>query len=246
MRKIKTVFLSSILVWSFLVSAQDEGETFTIDGANGFSSEETAIPTSNSGVKLSEAYPEEINSKNYPDMIDSFDYPEIEIKELVNIMGELTGKRFITPDKLSGKASIQSKDPITVAEAWQAFLSVLQMNDLTIVPAGKFLKIVKSREAAKMSIETYTGEYFPNSDQMITKIIKLKYIPVDELEKALKDLRSKDGEMKSYEPTNSIIITDYGSSVEKLLRIIEELDVPGFEENMKVIPVKYAVAKRYC
>jgi len=216
---------------------------YDLEGAGGYKTEENASPKSKDGVKFSEAYPEEINAKNYPDMLDTFDYPNADIKDLVIVMSELTGKRFIMSDKISGKISIISKEPISVAAAYKAFLSALQMNNLTVVPSGKFLKIVGTRDAIKDSIETYTGDYFPDSDQMITKIIKLKYIPVGDLDKSLRSLYSKDGDLKTYEPTNSIIISDYGSNVEKIIGIIKELDVPGFEEKMEVIKIQYAQAK---
>lgn len=218
-------------------------DTFEVKGAQGYTSEETKIPKSKKGVKFSDAYPEEINSKNYPNVIDTFDYPEIEIKDMVLVMAELTGKRFITGSDVKGKISIVSKDPITVAEAYKAFLSALRMNNLTIVPSGKFLKIIRENDAPKSPVETYTGEYFPDADQVITKILKLKYIPAGELDKALRALYSRAGDLKVYEPTNSLIITDYGSNVEKMVNIINELDVPGFEEKMEVIPIKFAKSK---
>lgn len=221
----------------------DNQKTYQLEGAGGYKTKEVQSPKSKSGVKFSEAYPEEINSENFPDMLDTFDYPNVEIKDLVQVMSELTGKRFIMADKIAGRISIMSPGPITIAEAYKAFLSALQMNDLTVVPSGAFLKIVRTRDATKDSIETYTGDYFPAADQMITKIIKLEYIPVAELDKSLRSLYSKDGDLKTYEPTNSLIISDYGSNVEKILGIIKELDVPGFEEKMEVIKIKYAQAK---
>jgi general secretion pathway protein D len=236
--------LSLSLLVTSAASAQTNPGTFQVKGAGDYTSEETAVPKSKkTGVKMSEAYLEEINTKNFPDMIDTFDYPDIEVKEMIKIMGELTGKRFIYSDKISGKVSIISKEPISVAEAWKAFLSSLQMNDLTIVRSGKFLKVIKSRDATKSNIETYSGSYFPDADQMITKIIKLKYIPVGELDKSLRSLYSKDGDLKPYEPTNSLIVSDYGSNIEKIIGIIRELDVPGFEEKMEVIPIQFAKAK---
>lgn len=242
MNKIGIIFLAFIAL-SANVSYGQSLRTFEVKGAKGYSTEETVGPKSKSGVKFSEAYPEEINEKNYPDMIDTFDYPSIEIKDLVNVMAELTGKRFIMSDKVSGKISINSKEPISVAAAYKVFLTALQMNDLTVIQAGKFLKIIKSRDAIKQSVETYSGRYFPISDQMIIKIVKLRYIPAAELVKSLRSLYSKDGDIKEYEPTNSLIISDWGSNVEKIIRIIKELDVRGFEEKMEVIPIKYAKAK---
>ncbi|MCB0362410.1 MAG: type II secretion system secretin GspD, partial [Bdellovibrionales bacterium] len=92
-------------------------------------------------------------------------------------------------------------------------------------------------------IETYSGSYFPNTDQLITRIIKLKYISAAEVNKQLRILPSKDGEMVPYEPTNSIIISDYGSNIERVMNIINQLDVPGFEEQLTVIRIRYAKAK---
>ncbi|MCB0407362.1 MAG: type II secretion system secretin GspD, partial [Bdellovibrionales bacterium] len=106
-----------------------------------------------------------------------------------------------------------------------------------------FLKIKTARNAQRDSIETYSGDYCPNSDQMITRIIKLKYISADEVNKNLRILPSKDGEMVTYPPTNSIIISDYGANVERVMKIINQLDVPGFEEQLEVIRIKYAKAK---
>jgi general secretion pathway protein D len=176
MKQILPLLALSLLYSGGVAFSQDDNEgTFQVKGAGDYVSEETAVPKSKKGVKLSEAFPEEINDKNFPDLIDTFDYPDIELKEMINIMGELTGKRFIYSDKeISGKISIISKQPISVAEAYKAFLSALQMNKLTILQSGKFLKIVKTRDAVKLNIETYSGTYFPNSDQMITKIIKLR------------------------------------------------------------------------
>ncbi|MFM6928769.1 MAG: type II secretion system secretin GspD, partial [Bdellovibrio sp.] len=59
----------------------------------------------------------------------------------------------------------------------------------------------------------------------------------------LRILPSKDGEMNIYEPTNSIIISDYGSNIDRVMKIISQLDVPGFEEQLEVIPIKFAKAK---
>lgn len=206
--------------------------------------EAPVIPVSPSGVPMSQANPEDITDKNYPDLIENFDYPDVDIRDLVKVMSELTGKNFIVdPTVRSKKITIIARSPITVAQAYKAFLSAMAINGITVVPSGPFLKIVNAKEALKDSIETYSGAYFPNSDQMITKIVKLKYIPATELEKSLRSLYSRDGDLKVYEPTNSLIISDYGSNVDRIVKIVDQLDVPGFEEKMEVVPVLYAAAK---
>ena len=74
-----------------------------------------------------------------------FNLEDADLAELVNHISGLTGKRFIYGSKVR-KVSITvvSPTPVTLAEAYEAFLSVLQANGLTVVPAGEFLKIVDS------------------------------------------------------------------------------------------------------
>ncbi len=214
-------------------------ETPSKDGAKG----ETEKSEENK-MDFATANPEDITNENFPDLIESFDYPNAEISDVIKAISKLTGKNFIVDPGVRGKITIIAPSQITIAEAWKAFLSALAINGFTVVPAGRFLKIKSSRNAGRDAIETYTGDYFPNSDQMITRILKLRYISADEVNKRLRILPSKEGEMTPYEPTNSLIISDYGSNVEKMVKIITELDRPGFEEKLEVIPIKNATAKK--
>ncbi len=193
--------------------------------------------------KFSTAGPEDITDENFPEMIESFDYPDADIRDVIKAIGELTGKNFIVDPSVNGKITIIAPSRITVAEAYKAFLSALAINKLTIVPSGEFLKIRQARQAQKDNIETYYGEYFPNSDQMITRIVQLKHISAADVTKDLGQLRSSEGDIMPYESTNSLIISDYGSNVERIVKIISRLDLPGFEDKLEVVRIQHAAAK---
>lgn len=212
-------------------------------GNQGQRDEKGGFVSSKTKMKFAEANPEDITSENFPDLIESFDYPNADIADVIKAISELTGKNFIVDPAVRGKITIIAPSRITVAEAYKAFLSALAINSMTVVPSGSFLKIKTARNAQRDSIETYSGDYFPNTDQMITRIIKLKYISADEVNKNLRILPSKDGEMVPYPQTNSIIISDYGSNIERVMKIIKEIDVPGFEEQLEVLRIKYAKSK---
>ena len=73
----------------------------------------------------------------------AFSLEDADLGELVRVISQLTGKRFIFGGKVKNiKASVYSPQKVTVAEAYQAFLSILEANKLTVVPHGRFLKIV--------------------------------------------------------------------------------------------------------
>ncbi len=197
------------------------------------------------GLTFAEAQPEDITDENFPDIIESFDYPNANIMDVANAISKLTKKNFIMEPGISGKITIVAPTPVTVAQAWKLFLTALSMNSYTVVPTGDgYLKIRKETNAKDDSIETYSGAYYPTSDQLITRIINLKYIDAESLKKSLEKFVSKKaGNVESYENTNSLIVSGYGSSIERISRIIEELDKPGFEERLEVIPIRHAKSK---
>ncbi len=206
------------------------------DQKGGFVSDKTK-------AKFAESNIEDITNENFPDLIESFDYPNAEITDVIKAISELTGKNFIVDPQVRGKITIIAPSQITVAEAYKAFLSALAINQMAVVPGDGFLKIKPSRDAMKDSIETYSGAYYPTSDMMITRIIKLKYISAEEVNKNMRVLASKSGEITVYAPTNSLIISDYGSNIDRFTKILNQLDVPGFEEQLEVIRIRYAKAK---
>lgn len=204
--------------------------------SQGFVSKKTGKSMANAGI-------EEINNENFPDIIESFDYPNAEITDIAKAISELTGKNFIVDPTVRGKITIIAPTRITVAEAYKAFLSALAINGMAVVPGPGFYKIRPARKAQRDNIDTFSGAYYPNDDQMITRIIKLKYISADEVNKQLRILTSTDGEIVPYTPTNSLIISDYGANLDRVMKILGQLDVQGFEEQMEVIKIKNARSK---
>ena len=176
-----------------------------------------------------------------PLLVESFDFQDANIEDVVKAIGKLTNKNFMLDKNVTGKITIIANTPLTVDEAYLAFLSSLEANKLTTVQAGKITKIIRTQDAKQSAIETYSGEYTPTSDQFITRIYHLKFINAQDLANSIRDLAPRGG-LVPYPATNSLIITDTGANITRLIDIIEQLDVKGFKEQLEVIPVKYASA----
>lgn len=175
--------------------------------------------------------------------VKNFDLPDKEIKDVVTIISKWTGKNFILDNKVRGKITIIGPSQVTLQEAYQAFLSALEANGLTTVQAGKFIRIIESAEARRSPVKTYAGEYAPKDDQFITRIIQLRYINADEVQREFRDLTTRQGKLFAYEPTNSIIITDTGSNIQRIKELLETLDVKNFETTLHVLHIKNTSAK---
>ena len=194
-------------------------------------------------IPFARSLPEDISNENFPDIIESFDYPNAPLMDLIQAVGKLTGMNFIIdPGVASKKITIIAPSKITVAEAYKAFLSALAANGYTIVKSGAFWKIRETKTALKDNTEIYSGGYFPNTDQLITRIIRLKHINAGEFSKSIKPLASAGQQVSSHDSSNTIIISDYGSVIERIMKLVRIMDVPGSEETVQIVPVLHASA----
>lgn len=152
-------------------------------------------------------------------------------------------KKFHYRPKGQRKITILGPAAVSLQEAYQAFLTALDANGLTTVQAGKYIRIIDSAEARRSPVKTYAGDYAPKDDQFITRIFQLKFINADEVQREFRDLTTRQGKLFAYEPTNSIIITDTGSNIQRIKEILENLDVKTYETTLHVLRIKNGAAK---
>jgi len=175
----------------------------------------------------------------------SMDFDQVDIKVFIKFISELTGKNFVVDDKVRGKVTVLSPSKISVDEAYMVFESVLEVHGFTTVPAGSVIKVVPSVEARQKSVELRKAPGFVRrpDDRIITQIMPLHYANAQEVRKLLAPMASKQGVVIAYNPTDTLIITDFQSNIQRLLSIVEEIDVEFQEANISVMPLEYASAE---
>jgi general secretion pathway protein D len=176
------------------------------------------------------------------EMITDFNFPDADILDIAKTLGRLTGKNFILDKDVKGRVSVISNSPITVSDAWRAFLTSLDMNGLAIVPTGKYLRIMRQNDAKGKNVRLYSNTKAPNTDALVTKIFKIKFISAKELENVIRTYANMGARIYGFEQTNTLIITDTGSNIDKIAKMIQFLDVEGFDAGIEVISVKYVSA----
>lgn len=171
------------------------------------------------------------------------DFVQVDIEEVVKYFSERLRKKFIyDPSILSGKITIVSPTEVSVQEAFQAFFSAMEIRGYVVYPTGAYLKIEKVNNARKMPVPLYT-ETLPNDDSYVTRIINLKFLSTNDIRRAVQDLVSRTGgDVIEHSPTNTLIISDYASNIRRIIRILNILDVEGFQEQIAVIGLNYASA----
>ncbi len=176
----------------------------------------------------------------------NIDFNQADLSDVVMWISALTGRNFIIADTISAskKITIISPQPVSIAEAYRAFLAALNMNGLTVVPFGSFLKIVEAEGASRQTLQpTDSPGEIPNDDRMVTHITQLQHVAIDQVQPVLDALKTQAAQIVVYEPTNTLIITETGSNLRRLLDLLARLDVAGGQETINLYSVRYADAE---
>jgi len=173
----------------------------------------------------------------------SLNFKDINLVELVQTIGELTGKNFVYEEReLKGTVTISSPKTMTLGEAYEVFNTVLSLKGFTIVPSGKVNKIIKTKDALTDSLPNISEGLA--SDRYVTRVVPVENIDASQLASSiLKPLVPKTGYITAYEPTNTLIITDSSANISRMVRIINEIDIPGAGAKMELIELQFADAK---
>ncbi len=174
----------------------------------------------------------------------NIDFPEpTEIKDIIKAVALWTGKNVILDRQVTGKVQIISPRKVTKEEAYQAFLSALNILGLTTVETGRVIKIMPIRTAVKGNLKTYLGaKWTPRTDEIITQMVPLRYINAKSIQTTLSRIVSSNS-MVAYEPTNTLIISDTGYKVRRVLDIVNLLDVQTQQPRLEIIPIRFSDAK---
>ena len=171
-------------------------------------------------------------SKTAEDFI-TLNFTNIDINALIKVMSELTRKNFILDEKVAGKITLMTPTRISPEEAYQVFLTALEVKGFTAVEDGKIIRIIPTSSARQSGLKVFQDDDF-QGEGFVTKLIRLSYVNPQEIVRTLSTLVTKDGAMLAYPATNSVILTDSVHNIRKMESLILALDVPAPEGKGKI------------
>ncbi|MBW2520907.1 MAG: type II secretion system secretin GspD, partial [Deltaproteobacteria bacterium] len=169
----------------------------------------------------------------------TLDFKDVELADLIQTISELTGENFLYDDSVKGKVTIVSPEGMTLGEAYQLFLTVLNVKGFTVVPSGKVNKIVPLKNAKGSNLPIVVDGPSKETEQVITRVFRLDHLEAEIVASTvLIPLVPTTANVAAYAPGNSLIITDTASNIARLAKIIDELDQPGPESQIEIIPLE--------
>ena len=162
---------------------------------------------------------------------------EVDLMMLLNSIAPMMCRPIIVPGAIrQSKVTILAPDTVTAPEVYRMFLSSLEEMGLTVQPEGKVLKIIETNRARESAIPIYSeGQQPPTQDQYVTRLMRLDHVSPDDVKAVLERLKSRDGDITPYGPTNTLVITDLASNIRRMEEVVHQLDVPMGGERIWVI-----------
>ena len=82
----------------------------------------------------------------------NFSFDKVDIRFLVKLVGELTGRRFVIDKKIDGKITVVTPPKIPVSEVYPLFLSILDAGGCSVVERnGIYHIIARDRRATPVA-----------------------------------------------------------------------------------------------
>jgi general secretion pathway protein D len=173
-------------------------------------------------------------------VFDRLEWANYSLDQVLEVYTRLTGRIAIKGESrnlgMGGAARYQLKSsiPLTKEDMLTAIQNILAVNGIAIANQGeKFFTVVmippdQNIKGKGLDIEFGSKGLIP-SEQMVSRIIQLKFLDPAELKATLMEtqiMKQGIGVLKPFPRTNSILIIDTAANIIQMLKIISHLDRP--------------------
>jgi general secretion pathway protein D len=169
-------------------------------------------------------------SSNQGDIVLNFD--NADLYEVVRTIGEILQLNYIVDPNVRGRVTINTAGRLSRDELFPVFFQILEANGLTAVKEGNLYKIIRMKEATQFPLSTRMGDEGPVSapgERMVIQIIPLRFISSQEMTRLLTPFVTAGGTIVSHIDSNTLLIVDKASNIEKILRLTDVFDIDLFK-----------------
>lgn len=168
---------------------------------------------------------------------------DADIREVVETVARITGKTMIVDPRVKGlKVTIISNNDFSKDEIYNIFVSAIQVHGFQAIENNGVIKIVQDQKARYEASPVNVKNPKQYGDQAITQVIPVQNVDAQQIMNVLRPLVSpQSGHLFAVQGTNTLILHDSASNVERITKIIERTDKAN-DEEIEVIPLKHASA----
>jgi general secretion pathway protein D len=165
---------------------------------------------------------------------------DTDIQEFIEFVADVTGTTIVIDPSVKGKVKVVSSKPVSRAELYDLFLSILDVHGYTAVRSGEIVRVIPNKNARSAPVDVISGTSVIN-DEYVTQVIRLENVSAAKLIPVLRPLVPQQAHMAAYAPSNAIIISDIRANINRIAEIIDRMDQSAVKET-EVVKLRYGVA----
>ena len=163
-------------------------------------------------------------------------FKDANIREIVEAVSAVTRENYIIDPRVNAQnVTMLSTMPMTPAAFYAAFLSILEVHQLTAVKSGEIIKIIPNASARHYGDTGRSAGY----DDIVTRVIQLENIGATALVPILRPLVPQYGHLVGHQGSNMLILSDRAGNVARLTSIIRRIDQSS-DDDVEVVPLQNA------
>ena len=166
-------------------------------------------------------------------------YKEADIRQIIEAVGEVTGRNFIIDPRVNGNVTMLSSTPMSPDAFYEAFLSILEVYGFVAINTGDITKILPNASARQYP--GFLGTDGAAADDIVTQVIQVQNVGAAQLVPILRPLIPQYGHLAAHPGSNMLIISDRALNVERMMRIIRRIDQSN-DEDIEIVPLLNASA----
>lgn len=165
-----------------------------------------------------------------------------DIIELVRWASDVTDKNIILHPNVKGRVTVLAGEGMNLNDAYEVFLSVLQVHGLTVVEDKDTLKVIPDA-TAKQNVLPVTGNADGfHRDDMVVQVVKVNNVSAAQVLNLLRPLVPQAGYIAAYPQTNTLIVAERANKIEQINQIIKRIDRSDVV-TVEMIELEFASAK---
>jgi general secretion pathway protein D len=170
----------------------------------------------------------------------TLNFVNADIHAVIKAVAEMTGRNFLVDPRVQGTVNIVAPRPVPRNMVFPILLSALRVQGFSAVGGDLGVIHVVPESDAKF----YASERDPRrarGDQIVTEVFQLQYESAAQMVTVLRPLVAPNNVINAFPATNTIVITDYASNLERVRKVIGTVDQPAPSE-LATVKLRYASA----
>jgi len=158
----------------------------------------------------------------------TLNFNNVDIRTFIKFVSEFTKENYVLDSRIKGNITVYSQKAVPVEDIDKIFSIILNLYGYTVIKKENISLIVPIPDGKVKSGEINIGKVPEQKrETFINQIIPLKYYPAQTISQILSPYLTKGGQITVEERTNSLIISDIGVNIVKIMEIIKKIDTPS-------------------